>query len=225
MLGVLLQRPKAKREFINDRNSRIVNFFRVLRDRSDEFYDYMKYTTDSRDEFEAHIPLLDSDNPIERAAAFYVCVYNSFHHSDWNLVPSNFISLGRGLRNLTEKHIENIRERLHGITIENQCATKILKRLESHDWKTLVYCDPPYPTRNADQYSFDIDPDKFMDSVRNLNCRVAISGYPGEWDALGWRCETKQFHNHVNTAKPGQERKDITECLWFNYDESYGRLF
>ena len=83
----------------------------------------------------------------------------------------------------------------------------------------LIYCDPPYllNTRSGRRYyNHELTGPDHLDllrTLRRLNCRVLISGYPSglyasslhDWRCLSYRCRTRG--------------RTVTECLWMNFPE------
>ena len=47
--------------------------------------------------------------------------------------------------------------------------------------------------------------------------QFAISGYPGEWDHLGWVLRT-----HANVRRLRGKGEPRLECLWMNYEPPGG---
>lgn len=82
----------------------------------------------------------------------------------------------------------------------------------------VVYCDPPYlpGTRRRDRvYRHDYvenDHVRLLGTLRNLPCRVVVSGYPSklydEW-LSGWSTQTFTAKSHDGVRE---------EKLWFNFD-------
>ena len=98
--------------------------------------------------------------------------------------------------------------------IECYDALKLLDDIKDREY-AVIYADPPYWTANTTAYkhqSFNID--DLTDLFLAQKGKVAISGYPGEWDHLGWHKEIKGAtrYNIKNVPEPR------TEVLWMNYD-------
>ncbi|NMP24628.1 DNA adenine methylase [Sulfobacillus harzensis] len=227
--AVLLNREPSPVETYNDIDGDVVNFFRVLRDRSDELISAIALTPFSREEFHRAINgSTQGINDLERARRFYIrarqartglaqtatlgrwanCKNTS--RSGMSGVVSRWLG---GVEGLAE-----IAERLLRVQIENRPAIDVIRLYDSPD--TLFYCDPPYlhKTRgDTKAYSFEMDTQQHHDLADVLNqCmgKVAISGYRcDEMDTWyqGWRrydAPVKQCHS---TKTPRQE------SLWMNY--------
>jgi len=83
----------------------------------------------------------------------------------------------------------------------------------------VIYCDPPYPlsTRQGrfyyDHEMTDVDHVELLTLLKEMKCRILLSGYPCEiyGRALrSWRCM------RYRTRTRG---KTVTECLWANFPE------
>jgi DNA adenine methylase len=78
--AVLLAKPRATHEVLNDRDGNVVTFFRVLRDHPEDLLRVCTLTPYARDEFEA--ARLDEDlDDLERARRFWVRTTQSFGKS------------------------------------------------------------------------------------------------------------------------------------------------
>ncbi|WP_137154630.1 DNA adenine methylase [Rhizobium sp. FKL33] len=145
MGGVFFRRKFApKGEVINDRNGEITNLFRILQRHYPQFMDTLKFQITSRREFErlkACDPQTLTD--LERAARFLYLQRLAFGGRPTN--PSFGVSYDRSARfNLTKlaSQLEDIHERLAGVTIENLDWLDFVDRYDRPG--TLFYLDPPY---------------------------------------------------------------------------------
>lgn len=147
--SVLLRKPRAHAEILNDLDGEIVNLFRVLRSPIDgrELARQVRYTPFARREYEA--AFLSAGDPIEQARRTLVKAAmgfgsNSVHkrtgfrpgHARTGQIPAGDWS---GLPASLEQAIE----RLRGVVVEERPALEVIRRYDSA--KTLHYIDPPYP--------------------------------------------------------------------------------
>lgn len=227
--AVLLNRDPAPVETYNDIDGDVVNFFRVLRENSDELQRVVALTPFSREEFhEAINGTANGITDLEQARRFYIrarqartglaqtatlgrwanCKHTS--RAGMSGVVSRWLG---GLEGLTE-----IGERLLRVQIENRPATEILKLYDSSS--TLFYCDPPYlhSTRgDSKAYGYEMREHEHVqlaESLSRVKGKVALSGYRSTlYDKLfeGWR-RFDAPAKRVHSVK--QERQ---ECLWMNY--------
>ncbi|MEO0797464.1 MAG: DNA adenine methylase [Verrucomicrobiota bacterium] len=222
--GVLLRKTRAHSELYNDLDGEIVNFFKQLRDRGQEFVQYLELTPFSREAFEDSYRLRDSEDPFERAAALLIRNQfgfgsssqsrkrkTGFRHSAYN----NRHSSAQDWRNFP-KHIPAIVDRLRGVVIENRDYREIITKWDLEG--TVIYCDPPYvhETRNSsERYAFeftDADHRQFRELLEGVkNAWVIISGYDcplyqelfADWQSV----------NRVHRTDRGTKR---IETLWLS---------
>ena len=143
MGGVFFRRRQApKAEVINDRNGDIANLFRILQRHYPQFMDTLKFQITSRREverLEACDPTTLTD--LERAARFLY-----LQRLAGKARGQNFgVSYERGARfDLTTlgPMLEEVHERLAGVTIENLDWLDFIDRYDRPG--TLFYLDPPY---------------------------------------------------------------------------------
>jgi len=138
---VLFAKLQSKIEVLNDVNGELINFFRVVRDKPEEFilaFDYLLVSRQLFDEYKgADITVL---NDIERAARFYYLVHLSFGSRMQSFIISP-TSVKFVLKTL-EQEIKQTRLRLLNTIIENRDFEKLISSYDRTT--TLFYCDPPY---------------------------------------------------------------------------------
>lgn len=227
--AVLLNRTPAKVETYNDLDGEVVNFFRVLRDRSDELIRAIALTPFSREEF--FIAVTDQDDaatPEERARRFFVRARQA------RTGLAQTATLGRwanckgtsraGMSGVVSRWfggidgLSEIAERLLRVQIENRPALDIIRLYDSPT--TLFYCDPPYPHESRGDpkaYGFEMDEGGHRELAGVLHAaqaKVAVSGYRCRlMDELyaGWR-------RHDADAKRCHSIKQLRrESVWMNY--------
>lgn len=138
---VLFAKSPSKVEVLNDINSELINFFKIVRDRMPEFIKAFEYLLVSRQIFEEY-KVADPQklNDIERAVRFYYLVHFSF-----GARMQSFIISPTGVKYVLktlDQEIRQARERLLNTIIENRDFEKLIL---SYDRPTTVfYCDPPY---------------------------------------------------------------------------------
>lgn len=145
MGGIFLRRKNVpKAEYINDYNRQVSNLFRILQRHYPQFIDTIKFQITSRHEFE-RLTKTDPDTltDLEAAAKFLYLQKTAF---GGKVSGKNFgVDKGRSGRfNLSklEPMLEDVHNRLSGVTIECLDYKIFIKRYDSPD--TLFYMDPPY---------------------------------------------------------------------------------
>ena len=238
MLGVLLQRPPARYEIVNDADEQVITFWRVLRERPDALRRALELTPPSLREYERALDTLDlewggraehhvrasrrsaplsgSVDELEVARAFAV-VQQQPHLPRGAWLP-NFSSNWDGdwTRGLAS-HVPALAARLRGVQLACEDALRVLARVAERD-DAVVYCDPPYAGTSGyvDAYAHvvnDAARARLADVLRSAQGKVAVSGYGDEWDVLGW-----ERHEHPTiTANGARGVWERTEVLWTNF--------
>jgi len=193
--SVLMRKPRSPAECINDLDERVVNVFRVLRDRAQasELRRRLELMPFSRVEFnEAYAEAADEIDSAVKTIAL------AFMGQGSDAITKGFRTGFRcALRNRDNRglpshewadwptQIPEFVERLQGVAIECCGARDIIPRLDSPE--TLFYVDPPYPlsTRSGSSskhgYKFEMTDEQHRDLARLLkDCEgmVVLSGYP-----------------------------------------------
>ena len=228
MLSVLLRRPPARYELANDANGDVVNWWRQVRENPKAMRHLTYNTPKSRVEYERCCELMRTrgwKDDLERAWAFHVAVDQSlmkgveydgawalaFAHSDGSSIQPRW--------RRDEDWFAPLSKRIRRLQLENACALEVLDRMKGREDATL-YCDPPYADTENDPYGAHgtLDRGALEALLKAQRGAVAISGYPGEWDALDWRMESKDIVR-ASTGKSSKMTRR-TECLWMNYPAS-----
>jgi DNA adenine methylase len=204
--SVLLRKLRSEAEVYNDIDSEVVNVFRILRDRPDEFIRKIDLTPYSREEL--LLSFEDTDDLLEKARR---TVVRSFMGFAGDSIFSNRASFsvdklaksGSSRQNVWDSYADallGIVDRLKGVALENRDAFDLIRDFDSS--RCVQYCDPPYveSTRKHGGYRYEIDEDQHRELGRILNglksC-VLVSGYPSAlYDEVfrGWeRHETDAF--------------------------------
>lgn len=136
---VLFYKPPGKFEVYNDFNPNLVNLYRCVREHPKELCDELRYTLNSRTDFEYIRKMLHSKTEIpdiRRAAYFYQIIRESY--------ASGLDSFGAQPHNMWNNFplIEAASARLRNVVIENKDFEKLIKQYDRPN--TLFYLDPPY---------------------------------------------------------------------------------
>ena len=192
MLGVLLQRPRAGVEIVNDRDLRIVNFWRAVRDEGERFGRLLEGTHQhARAEYEWAAGAVDDPNveDVMRAVAFTVLIQGAMKAAPVapGLRPGGFLSslspTGGQRKALCAERVLRLRDRLREVVIENVCAIDLLRRSAGFASAT-IYVDPPYD--GAAGYGVGVDRAVLACALRAQRGAVYLSGQDEEWDFLDW---------------------------------------
>lgn len=224
-LAVLFNKRRSHIETVNDIDGEIVNFFRVLRDRSEELERAIEFTPFSRSEYKAAYELSDDD--LESARRFAVKCWMGFGCG--NLYQNGFKSgqqtnspnPARAWGELPET-IKLATERLKGVQIENLPAIELIERYNTED--VFIYADPPYlhGLRKNYLYKYEMQDSEHEEMLKVLvrhPGKILLSGYDNDMynDMLhGW------YKVHKATRAEGGHKR--IETLWMNYDISQGQM-
>lgn len=145
MGGIFLRRrARPKVEAINDISGDVANFFRVLQEHYPYFIDMLRWRVASRNEFE-RLRGLDPARltDLQRAARFLYLQRLGF---GGRVKGRSFgVANDRAARfdiSKLEPLLEDIHERLNGVTIEQLPFEQFIARYDRPGM--LFYCDPPY---------------------------------------------------------------------------------
>ncbi len=194
MAGVLLARAPVKTEILNDLNGRVINWWRAVRDKPEEFGRLLEFTPFSRAEYEWGLSAMDDESlpPLRRALAFHVVVDQGINHGDSRPGWGRTFSPNVGsffLHGIST--IAALWQRLRYVQLECRDACDLLDRVKDYDY-TVLYVDPPYPTATTTAYSVrGVDWERLADLLMAQRGAVGVSGYGDEWDRLGWRRVTR----------------------------------
>jgi len=224
--AVLLARQPEKLEVYNDRYGGICCFYRVIRDRCDEFMARLDLTIHSREEFEwSKASWQDCADEVERAARWYYSMYYSFSGKGEffgrNIKPQNPYA-GKLRNRIPELPI--IHERLRQVQIENLDWRDILKDYDQPN--AVFYLDPPYYEARDPRYRSTMsnsDHRELLDRIFELSGFVALSGYTNElYDSYTWDDRVTWSHRDVMSAMAFTEENNrqkttramVEEVLW-----------
>lgn len=229
--SVLMRKKPARAECYNDLDGLVVNVFRVLRDpaKAAELQRRIALTPFARAEFE-----WSYQDPLDDIDSAHKLIIKSFmgHGSDGatRSCRTGFRAKATGSyrafpSNAWAQWHESIllfTERLKPVLIEQRDGIEVMQRLDSAF--TLHYVDPPYvaATRTAiadgrgktHGYRHEMSDDdhcRLLDTLRELQGMVVLSGYPHElYDASlrDWR--------RVTTTALADGARQRTEVLWIN---------
>lgn len=227
--AVLFAKTPARFEIINDIDGELVNFFRVLRDHTDELLAGCELTPYAREEFRA--ALLPTEDPIERARRFWVRSTQAFggrvnEHDSWSSSPESTTCRARTVRNRLGR-FRLWAERLALVAVEHADAVDVVDRHAVAG--AAIYVDPPYlhearsdyHRSNGYRHEFGSEEQhrRLAEALHESPATIVVSSYPhplydelyGEWHQL----EVVR-HNDVQKRRKGQARSRTREVLWIN---------
>ena len=235
--SILFSRIPSGIEVINDANSELVSFFRVLRDDGEALREYLQNTPYSReifDEFRDAQP--EALTPVERAARFFYLSRASFMASggtgdrkpSWAYARVDD-NRARSFMAVVDEDLLAVRDRLRQVYIEHDDAIAVIHRFDCGN--AIFYVDPPYHpgTRTSSGgYADELEShDELLDTLEVVQGMVALSGYPHpDYDRLedsGWQrhdfrleCPAGRTRESSDNRKAGKFDTSRTECVWIN---------
>lgn len=228
-LAVLLAKPRAEMETVNDLDQDLMTFWRVLRDRPEELSLHMALTPHSRAEHQAAYDLADVDD-LERARRVWVLLSQgrggTLKRTGWRFYrnpDASTYSFPEYLAAYTNR-VPPCAERLAGVSLECRDALEVIADYGKHP-NVLLYCDPPYlGSTRARNYRHELTSDDQHSALAAalLDCKsaVVLSGYHAPlYEDLyaGWhRAELKAWTG--NGIRNGATKTDgeRIEVLWSN---------
>lgn len=152
---VFFSKDESQYEVINDLDSDLISFYRVIKNHPDEFHNQFRYSLCSRETFEDYKTQMNSKGltDIQRAARYYylqrLCFAGKVRGRTYGTAAErppriNFFTLGE---DITELYI-----RLQRVTIENLTHEQCIKKYDKPG--TFFYCDPPYYDKPCYEHNF-----------------------------------------------------------------------
>lgn len=228
---VTINRPPSPIETYSDINGNLVNFFRVLRDHSEELITKLHLTPHSREEYE-NAWFNENDSDIEKARKFFVRMRQSFLATGSQNRKKGWVSATRETRckisECTNKYLRSVEglhqivHRLKMIQIENRSYDFIIPSYDTKD--TLFYLDPPYDEEkrsSGSDYKHDFgfeDHVKLHDLLLQVKGKWALSGYDSDFMKNLYPKSEGWFFIPGPARKNNKSKRAVRECLWTNYD-------
>ena len=216
MGGVLLARPKAVVEIVNDLDDRVYNWWTVVRDSPCELQRLIALTPKARRTHEWAMAAMDdpAESPIRRALAFtFVC--QTALATQGSFALSYDSGRERGWRANLDASLVALAERMRNVQLEHGDACALLERLAIEEGG-VVYCDPPYADTVGynGAYRHVDDRERLTAALLAQRSACAVSGYGTEWDHLGWERHEYRTYVSVGASATSSPR---TEVLWTSF--------
>lgn len=222
--SVFLRKDPAEFEVLNDLDGDLINFFRVLRERTDELIQAIQLTPYSRAEYKAAFEQPSAD-PLERARRYYVAAWQGWgggkgtRPGGWRFQHTN--NRGKSVVDDWNQigHLEAIVSRLKATMIESDDALSVIKRYDQPH--TLFYVDPPYLSDTRTKrwkdtaYQCEID-DRYhlnlLECLQHIEGMALISGYPSElYENL-----LADWYRVETTSRTTNTSNVATEVMWIS---------
>jgi len=222
-LSVLLAKPIAPLETINDLDGDIVTFWRVLRDRPGDLERMCALTPHARDVYQDSRHPVTTDNDLTQAWRVWVRLTQgrgsrTDGSSGWRFVNGSTtrMTMAKYLTGYLAR-IGPAAERLRLVSIDHRPALDVIHGFDMPG--TLFYVDPPYlaSTRTEPRtYRYDMgtmdDHQELLHTLRECHGQVILSGYRSDlYDQV--------LHDwtRIDLAAPSTSGRVRTDSLWLNY--------
>lgn len=234
-LAVLLAKPPARMEVVNDLDRDLVTFWRVLRDRPDDLQRVVDLTPHARAELDAAHNREGIDD-LERARRVWVVLTQGRSarlagSTGWK----HWYSLGtpdaRGPAPFAQymdayrRRIPPAAARIADVSLECRDALDVISEYGKAPG-TLLYVDPPYlaSTRNGRGYVHEFetvaDHERLAAALHECRATVVLSGYSSDlYERLYAEWSRHDLSAHSATATRARER---VEVVWINRDSGGG---
>lgn len=236
-LAVLLAKPRAHFETVNDLDEDLVTFWRVLRERGDELAAVCALTPHSRAEHTASFDLAVPDE-LERARRVWVRLSQGrggmLRKTGWRFFRDATRRTGSmpWTLNTYVERLWEATERLAGVSLECRPALQLIADYGQHP-SVCLYVDPPYlgSTRGwGSQYRHEMRGEdehrELAAALLECDASVVLSGYASPlYDELydGWsRIDIPTWTGQGRGSDRGDER---TEVIWSNRPLEREHLF
>ncbi|MDT2460384.1 DNA adenine methylase [Enterococcus avium] len=221
--AVFMTKPKDVLETINDKDGRLVNLFRVMRQDPERLQYQIMHTLYSREEYLLSQEV--SPEPVEDARRMMVRL--------WFGVGGKTVSIPGFRKNISWNGPYNTYEwndmynrigiaaaRLKDAQIESMDAVELIE--QHNDSDTLIYCDPPYVSSSLVdkhyQYDFSIDEHRrLLHAIKKHEGPVMISGYHSDLYAEELR-DWSQITQKTKVGITTEKKSDRTEIVWCNFE-------
>jgi DNA adenine methylase len=219
--AIFLRKSPSKIEVLNDISDDVVNFYQVLRDRTDEFVRAIELTPYSRREYT--LSYEQAEDAFERARRFYIRCWMGFGASDgvrtgWRFQKN--VNRGTNIPNewSRTKGLWFAAHELKHAIIESRPAVQVIQQYDTP--RSFFYIDPPYVLKSRSggvgrkRYTFemsDADHRQLAVALNNIQGTAIVSGYASAlYDELfaGW----KTYSKTTTTNGSGQAE----ECIWIH---------
>ncbi len=227
--AILINRPPAPIETYNDLDSEVVNFFKCLRDHTDDLIRTISLTPFSREELIKACTFEPGLTKIERARRFFARarqtrtgLAQTSSEGRWaHCVMTSRAEMAGAVSRWpgSVEGLPQIVQRLQWVQIENAPAVEVICRYDSPE--TLFYCDPPYPHEargDNKAYGFEMtnqEHEELAYCLHSARGAVAVSGYRS---SLMERLYGDRIRVDANTRLCNSSKGERMESVWVNYD-------
>jgi len=225
--AIFFAKRPSPHEVINDTLDCAITFYRVLKTRFPELQSMIQATLHSESEHKRAKELLNSEDDLLKAWAFWVQTQMSFSKNfGAGFAFGNNDKESISLKNKRDNFTDKYSKRLERTEIFCRDALDIIKLKDTPD--TFFYIDPPYVSSDCGHYKgYTTEHFKeLLDLLATIKGKFLLSSYPEpillEYrDTHNWNFQDKI--DRVSVSGKGTQGKTKIECLTFNYQAPHGQ--
>lgn len=217
-------RQSREVEIYNDINKDLVNLFRIVRDRLDQFKSRQYFLLSSRHEYSEFLKNYRAGkfkDDIDRAIIFYYLIKTSFGAG---------ITTGWGVSKVRPskypaclEDLEEVRERLKRVHVECLSYDRLIPKYDAKE--AVFYCDPPYylTLEKPGYYQHELkeeDHARLRDLLAGIDGRFILSydNHPAVRKLYkGFKIKTTRPVHYSMNNRPGQPARHQEEVLITNF--------
>lgn len=167
---LLLNKPPSKVEVYNDIDGDLVNLFRVVKEKPEEFLRELDLLPYSRQLFyDFRYRLKEEKDPVKRAVMYFYVIrashFGCMRGFGISKVSNTALKFFNAIDDVREVH-----QRLRNVVVEQLDFRECIKRYDSKN--TFFYCDPPHlyilTEKRDDYYQVSFSEEDYMDLLRLL---------------------------------------------------------
>jgi DNA adenine methylase len=224
--AVFFAKEPSAVEVINDINSELINFYRVVQNDFTSLEREVRISLHSRRLHKDAQVIYDNPHmfsDIKRAWALWMLANQSFSSmldASWGYdIKKKSTSVK--IHNKREAFTEDIAIRLQNVQIECTDALRIINSRDKPD--SFFYCDPPYFNSDCGHYNgyTKEDFESLLQHLSKIEGKFLLSSYPSDMlkqyvEANAWHQKSFDMEVSVNKGNNGGKRK--TEVLTANFE-------
>lgn len=235
--AVLLNHPHSQLEIINDLDSDLVHFMKILSDREkgkvlvERLCRLWYGKTEFQKALECKKRNFRGMDEIDKAVEIFTLITQSFNATRQSFANKAYKDTN-AYRTDIQFHIPKVYERLENVRIKNMNGIDLLGKIAGNP-NAFAFVDPPYrhELRGVDAnraYACELphrEQIRLLKTVRGAECKIMLCGYKCEnaidlYDCYllpyGWRCY--KLADMVKACQVSKVHKDMgQEFIWVNY--------
>lgn len=236
--AVLLNHPRSQLEVINDLDSDLVHFMRVLSDREKGkvLVERLCRLWYGKSEFQEALDWKKRNfrgmDEIDKAVEIFTLITQSFNSTRKSFANKAFKDTN-AYRQDIQFHIPKVYERLENVRIKNMNGIDLLGKIVDNS-NAFAFVDPPYrhELRGVDAnraYTCELprkEQIRLLKTIQPSKCKIMLCGYKSEkgidlYDRYllpyGWKCY--KLADIVKACQVSKVHRDMgQEFIWVNYE-------